>query len=376
MLFFLKLIRILLGISLIISGTIKAIDPVGIMFKISDFFSQILQIPQLQAFSFLITVIIIIVEFTLGVMLIANFFPKITIPVTFSLLLIYTIFSAFSVLSHKNYQIALTNIFYLSNKQILLKNILLCLFSFILVIFPHSQGNTLINERFQISITLSASLVIFAFMFVNYTFLPIIQTGPFRKGTNISKLIQNSNPNLNFKTYLYYKNKKNGKIYKFSEKQFPWKDTLHWTWVKTINIPIQNPKYQKINFYIRNPLGKDITDSLLNSFSPVLLIVCYNLEYTNIHGFIKILKFSRKFTEQYFPVAYCLTSSPQKVIDSFIDLTGAYDIEFCHSDPKTLKLMIHANPGIIIIKKGIILMKRSYNNLPNLKKINFYNFHL
>ena len=78
------------------------------------------------------------------------------------------------------------------------------------------------------------------------------------------------------------------------------------------------------------------------------------------------------FRDQYFPVAYCLTASDQRAVDSIIELTGAYDIEFCFTDPQFLKSLIRANPGVIILKQGVILRKRHYNLLPDLKKNNFY----
>ena len=59
---------------------------------------------------------------------------------------------------------------------------------------------------------------------------------------------------------------------------------------------------------------------------------------------------------------YCLTSSGEKGIENWRDITGArYD--FLSADATVLKTMIRSNPGLILLKDGTILGKWSHNRL-------------
>ena len=60
---------------------------------------------------------------------------------------------------------------------------------------------------------------------------------------------------------------------------------------------------------------------------------------------------------------YCLTASGKKAIDHWTDMTGA-EYPFCNVDETTLKTIIRSNPGLVLLKGGVIVGKWSHNNLP------------
>ena len=61
---------------------------------------------------------------------------------------------------------------------------------------------------------------------------------------------------------------------------------------------------------------------------------------------------------------YALTSSPEEQIELWRDKTGA-EYPFCQMDDITLKTIIRSNPGLMLIKDGVILNKWSDNSLPD-----------
>jgi len=62
--------RILVGVLFIISGLIKLNDPLGFSYKLQEYFSQdVLNIPFLEPYALLISVIVVVFEVILGLML-------------------------------------------------------------------------------------------------------------------------------------------------------------------------------------------------------------------------------------------------------------------------------------------------------------------
>ena len=61
---------------------------------------------------------------------------------------------------------------------------------------------------------------------------------------------------------------------------------------------------------------------------------------------------------------YCLTSSPDEDIEEWRDKSGA-EYPFVLVDDVTLKTMIRANPGLMLVQDGTILNKWSDTELPD-----------
>jgi len=61
-----------------------------------------------------------------------------------------------------------------------------------------------------------------------------------------------------------------------------------------------------------------------------------------------------------------LTTTLQEDIDQFIvDNEISYDLQFHFADGIELKTMIRSNPGLFLIKDGLILDKWHHNHLPD-----------
>jgi len=61
---------------------------------------------------------------------------------------------------------------------------------------------------------------------------------------------------------------------------------------------------------------------------------------------------------------YCVTSSAQRAINSWIDDTGA-EYPFLSADDVTLKTVLRANPGLVLLKSGTVLMKWNHHDIPS-----------
>jgi len=370
------ILRISLGVILLYSSLTKAIDPVGAMFNLEHKLSFIGFYDFFKPFIFIWVILTCLLEFIIAISLIFGLLIRYSIIAIVILQSLYLPFLYIVAKQNPFYTVSSCNPLIISNLNNFILNTVLWLVAIIVFLLRKNFYVSKLNERLQLNWILTSGLVLFFFILINYSFLPIFDLTCFPKGTDLNKKIEKYFIDVDryhkYKIKVLYYNKKTKKFKYFQEENIPWKDSS-WIWINTKLIPIkQTFKGEINNFCIVNSLGRDITDSLLNIKEPLVIITSYNLEGVNKRGLRKAIEFARIFRDQYFSIAYLFTNADQKTVDSIIELTGAYDIEFCYLDQIFLKSISRSNPEIIILKRGVILMKRHYNLLPNLKKINFY----
>src|SRR5690606_14957021 len=95
-------VRIIVGVLFILSGLIKLNDPMGLSFKLDEYFSEeVFNMPFLQAYSLTLAIIMIIADFVLGVMLLLGHRKKFTLTSLFLMIVIFTFLTFFSAYYNK-----------------------------------------------------------------------------------------------------------------------------------------------------------------------------------------------------------------------------------------------------------------------------------
>ena len=111
------------------------------------------------------------------------------------------------------------------------------------------------------------------------------------------------------------------------------------------------------------PESGDITERILNEKGYVLLLIAPHLEQAD-DSQLDLINQVYEYAEDYGYPFYCLTASGQRAIDNWRELTGA-EYPFCTTDDIVLKTMIRSNPGLMLIRDGVIVRKWSHNRLPD-----------
>ena len=65
---------------------------------------------------------------------------------------------------------------------------------------------------------------------------------------------------------------------------------------------------------------------------------------------------------------YCLTSSPSSDVEQIISELGL-EYEFCFTDDVTLRTIIRANPGLVLLQNGTVIGKWHHNNMPSVDEL-------
>jgi len=105
--------------------------------------------------------------------------------------------------------------------------------------------------------------------------------------------------------------------------------------------------------------GEDLTQMLLSERGYSILMVSKKLADANSKNLSVGFDFGQFFSSKGINF-YVLTASGSDELSRFNN-----GLQFCQADETTLKTMVRANPGYILLKDGVIIAKWSWANLPD-----------
>ncbi len=359
--------RILVGAVFIFSGFVKGVDPLGSTYKFMDYFTAF-GMQQLEPTALPLAVILIVFEFLIGIALVSNFRMKITSWITLIFMSLFTVLTFYLALDNPVQDCGcFGDAIILTNWETFWKNVVIMIFV-VLIFINRNKFEPTLKPIQQYSVMGVALIGVLALNYYCYNHLPVIDFRPYNIGANIPEKmkIPEDAPQPEYKTVLKYK--KDGRIKEFSLDNLP--DST-WQWVETKNILVEEGYQPPIHdFTITTLDGSDVTDIILDKNHPVFLLISYDLkkashERKHILQINKIARFANKQNENSF---ICLTASLEKTIEDFRKKTVA-PYEFYNTDEITLKTIIRSNPGLMLIKDGIVLDKWHYNDFPAVKEL-------
>jgi uncharacterized membrane protein YphA (DoxX/SURF4 family) len=365
--------RILLGLTFIFSGFVKGIDPLGSTYKFTDYFNAF-HLPWLTGLAFALGILLAAAEFAMGVALIFNFFLRMTTWFTLAFMLFFTGLTLVLALTNPVTDCGcFGDALIITNWQTFYKNIVLLA----LAIFIFLQRRNFESKNGPIlSIAFSGMTMVVYFYLVVYSYkhLPIIDFSPYKVGVNIpdAMKVPIGAPKAIYENNFIYKNLKTGKEKKFTEANIPWKDTLNWKYVKSEDpIVIQKGYTPPIHdFRIETPEGEDIKDFFLYDEKYTFIAIAYNLQKTNREGMKKLAELAVEAKSKGYHFILLTSTSPDN-FEAVQNETGA-KFDFFNADEITLKTIVRSNPGLIVLKKGTILKKYHFNDIPKPEELEQY----
>ncbi|WGH76964.1 DoxX family protein [Tenacibaculum tangerinum] len=307
--------RVLVGILFIYSGFVKLVDPIGSQYKFQEYFSEgVLNLEFLIPLALPFSVLLIISELVLGVMLLVGYKPKLTVWSLFGLNLIFLFLTWYSHTYNKVTDCGcFGDAIKLTPEETFYKNVILMVFIVILILGIQYIKPLISNKIASITtfISLALSLMV-TFYVLNH--LPIIDFRAYAVGTDIAE----------------------GMKYQEGSDEIP---------------PIHD-------FMIETDEGDKLEEMLAKE--KAMLVVMYNFDKTEEEGIAEVAKVAKKAKEQGYEI-YVLTASYVEDQEATQKKYGLpYTFAFC--DETALKTVIRANPGIVTVKKGIIVGKWNWTD--------------
>jgi uncharacterized membrane protein YphA (DoxX/SURF4 family)/peroxiredoxin len=311
--------RLIVGALFIFSGFVKLVDPVGSQFKFEEYFSEgVLNIEFLVPYALGFSIVLIVAEIVLGIAILVGYKPKATVWSLLGIIIVFTFLTWYSAYYNKvtdcgcfGDAIKLTpwQSFY---KDVILTVLILVLLIRVKDIKPIASGKLPAILTF-------ASL--FVSLFITYhvlVHLPIIDFRPYAVGNNIPEGM---------------KYKGDGEIPKIHD------------------------------FYLEDAQS-DLAPDILEK-EKVLLVIVYALEKADTNGFKAI----KEITEKAIKKGYTVYGASASFTDELILAKEKYELpfDFLFCDGTTLKTMVRANPGLMMLKKGTITGKWNWTDIDDIE---------
>ena len=362
-----NLCRIIVALTFIFSGFVKAIDPIGLQYKLQDYLGAIGIPGFLPDWMLLImAVLLAAVEFCMGIFLLFAIQRRLISKLIVVFMSIMTLITVWLVVANPVKDCGcFGDALHLTNTETLVKNIILLGCSIVIMRRPLAMFR-FISESNQWIVINYTIVFIFVCSGLSLYYLPLFDCRPYRIGTNIPRgmeIPKDAEQPLFETTFIM---EKGGQRKEFTLNDYP--DST-WKFIDSKTVQVKEGYIPPIHdFSIADrETGKDLTDSVLRHKGYTFLLIAPYLERADDSNFGDIDQLY-EYAQTYNIPFYCLTASTAKAIQRWRDITGA-EYPFCITDETTLKTIVRSNPGLLLLKDGTIINKWSHNQLPNGAKL-------
>jgi hypothetical protein len=350
--------RIIIGVVFIFSGIVKAIDPLGSAYKFHDYFTAF----NLDFFSILslpLAVLLCTAEFISGFAVLTGLRQKQGIWIV---MILMTVFTPLTLI------LALTNpvsdcgcfgdAVHLTNWQTFGKNIILTAFALILFL-TRKQDKTDLKQKTQWTLIFIAGILFILFNLYNLKYLPVIDFLPYKTGVKIADQMiipETASPDIYSTTFIY---EKAGVKKEFDLTNYPASDSS-WSFVEQRSKLLKKGYEPPIHdFIITSMNGEDLTQKILSDNGFSVLMISKKLAAAGSNKLSEGFEFGR-FCMSNGIAFYILTASGTDEVNNYNN-----GLQFCQADETTLKTIVRANPGYILLKDGVIKGKWSWASIPD-----------
>lgn len=276
----LHIIRFLVGLLFIVSGLLKANDPLGLSYKMQEFF-EVFQLHFLNDFALPFSLVMNVAEVVAGVALVLYWNPKWVLRFLLVLILFFTFLTGYAVFSGKIKTCGcFGDCLPLTAMQSFTKDLLL-LFAILLLIFSHVKGWLKASNYAAINWLIATAILTSLFQWYALQYLPALDCLPYKKGNHIPTLMQPSKDAVPDSVVIEFTYLKNGKEVSFSASQFPSDFDSSYIFIGRKDKIVRQGKGGPVikDFYLTSVLDTDTTSAILGLNEPIwLLVVKENLE--------------------------------------------------------------------------------------------------
>ena len=312
--------RLVLAVAFILSGFVKAVDPLGTQYKIHDYLGAMglgSMMPDFMTLS--AAVLLSAVEFIFGICLLFAIRRRLVSKLVLALLVVMTLLTLWLALANPISDCGcFGDAIVLTNWQTFWKNIVLLACAVIVWKHPLEMPR-LIGEPSQwIVMNYSGVFILLVIAARSLYTLPQFDFRPYHIGTNLRE-----------------------------------------GWQRMMDG--EDSPYAEFFMELTDE-GEDITQQVLDDEGYTFLLVSPHLEQADDSQLDELNQLYEYSLDNSYPF-YCLTASSERGISHWRDITGA-EYPFCFTDETTLKTVIRSNPGLLLLHDGTIIRKWSHNNLP------------
>ncbi len=358
--------RMAVALTFILSGYVKAVDPLGTQYKIHDYLvaagmSDIVP----DAVTLGASVLLAAAEFCAGVLLLFAIHRRTVSRLVLVFMAVMTPLTLWLAVADPVEDCGcFGDAVVLTNWETFAKNVVLLACTLVVFRRPMMMVRFISKTNQWIILNYTVLFILVSSVYCLY-YLPILDFRPYHVGADIRKGMEfpEGAEQPQFETTFILE--KNGTRKEFTVDDYP--DST-WTFVDSRTVQTAAGYVPEIHdFYMQTLDGEeDVTDKILDEEGYAFLLISPHIEQADDLNFGDIDMIYEYCMDHGYSFR-CLTASSGDAIQRWRDITGA-EYEFLHADETTLKTVIRSNPGLVLLKHGVVLWKWSHNDLPELNE--------
>lgn len=309
--------RVLLGLTFMFSGIVKAIDPVGSQIKFSDYLYAFGRGDMMLDSTLLIFACLLAgFEILVGAYMLLGAFGKGTSLLVLIMMGLFTPFTLFLAIKNPVEDCGcFGDVLVLTNWQTFFKNLFLLALA-VWVFIKRELIVPFVDEKRQWMITVLMTLIAVRFMTGNVKNLPVLDFRPYKVGTDLRGEVLGSN---------------------------------------------RNPVFS--DFSLMDYEMNDVTAQVLDNQGYTFLLISPHVEDAGDNG-VDLIDDLFDYCSQWGYNMIGVTSSGSDAVRLWTENTGA-DLRFVFCDEVPLQTMVRSNPGLVLLRDGVIMNKWSYSRIPS-----------
>lgn len=354
--------RILVGVLFIFSGLVKANDPLGLSYKMQEFFdvwaanaSLASAMHWLDNYALPFSIIMITLEIIVGVGILLGIWKRFFSWLLLLLIIFFAFLTGYAVLSGK---IATCGCFGdcipLTAMQSFIKDLILIVL-ILIIFFGINYIKPVLTPSANFIILVISVFIVLGFQWFVLRHMPTFDCLPFKKGNNLLELRKMPADAIPDKKGFNFFYKKNGKEQEFSGKDLP--DST-WEFVRREDFIIEPGKNNQPpikDFYLTTLSGSDTTDAILNS--PGYYYLYFVKDFTNgtdywLNNFTSIYTMAKNKHIPLFIVAAQSDAAQQ-----FFNVMNNYNLPVLSLDATALKTAARTNPELYLMNGPVVQNK-------------------
>lgn len=361
--------RIIVGILFIFSGLVKADDPLGLSYKMQEFF-EVWGWNSLNDLTLALSVAMIFFEVFAGLALLVGWKMKLFSWLLLLLTVFFTFLTGYALFSGKIRECGcFGNCIPLTAQQSFIKDLIL-LILILLLFVNRNKLRSFFQDAVSVGILALGAVVTLGFQWYVLKHLPLVDCLPYRIGTNIPeqmKIPAGAIPDSSVISFVY---SKNGKQLEFTADRFPedFNDSLyHFVARRDKLIRKGNAEPAIKDFVLITGSGTDTTQAVLAADGYKTLLFTKGIK-ENIPGWLPSFQaLCKKLKNKNIP--FVIVTSDYDGISNWLGRSGTDPaIPVFKCDFVAIKTAARADPTLFLLDQGTIVNKWSYADFDKASK--------
>lgn len=349
--------RVVLALVLVASGFVKAVDPKGTMYKLQEYLSAFSADVFSNEWLLLFASMLAAAEFLLGLFLLLGVYRKFVAPLSFVAFLFFTALTCYiAVFDPIEDCGCFGDALVLSNEMTFVKNLFLLLLAAV-VFLGRRRFIQNVSSRNRWVVVLYSVFYVVAVETLSLIYVPVIDFRPYKVGADIREL-----------TTAVPDKYKMVSLYECGdERRYFDEDTVPgdgWEFVEVRSVVDVKGREAVIDDFSILDWSDDydVADDILADTGYVCLVVSDFVEDASANRIDRVNDLYDYCIEKGVQF-YMVTASGEEEVELWQKRTGA-EYELHWADKSLLRDMTRANPGLLLLKDGVIMGKWAVSDIP------------